>query len=490
MHALETSPDPGRARQWGLDAVGAPSPGASRAVRASSSRSSTPASPPRPTSRGECCRAGTWSTARRTRSTTTAMARTSRAPSVRPPITAWLRPGSRRIAASRQGARREWQRQRLRRGRRHRVGRGSRSARREPQSRWRPALARPLRRGEVRDGPRRPDRRGGGNESGAVGYPARIGGVLGVGAVDSTLARASFSNTARASTSWRPVSASCSRRSAAHPAASAMRRSAGRRWRRRSWPPRRRSSWLRSRRRPRRASRACSSGRPRIWASPGETARRATGWARRSRARRLGGLTVEHEADDVAHAGEDVVRFGARQTATSASLVEPVSTSAVAMPAAAPAGDVGVEPVADDEAASRAERRARLLEHRGLGLPASSQHAGREAQGGHEGSGAGHRPARCREGGVPARGVDGRPVQQHCPRRGREIGEADVARPPEQHGGRAVRTGHQRARRPLARNACEPSAITGARSSSSNASSRRRGPRSRTRRRCSGCPRR
>ena len=34
-----------------------------------------------------------------------------------------------------------------------------------------------------------------GNESGAVGYPARIGGVLGVGAVDSTLARASFSNT-------------------------------------------------------------------------------------------------------------------------------------------------------------------------------------------------------------------------------------------------------------------------------------------------------
>jgi subtilisin family serine protease len=34
-----------------------------------------------------------------------------------------------------------------------------------------------------------------GNESGAVGYPARIAGVLGVGAVDSTLARASFSNT-------------------------------------------------------------------------------------------------------------------------------------------------------------------------------------------------------------------------------------------------------------------------------------------------------
>jgi serine protease len=34
-----------------------------------------------------------------------------------------------------------------------------------------------------------------GNEGGPVGYPARIGGVLGVGAVDSTLARASFSNT-------------------------------------------------------------------------------------------------------------------------------------------------------------------------------------------------------------------------------------------------------------------------------------------------------
>ena len=34
-----------------------------------------------------------------------------------------------------------------------------------------------------------------GNESGPVGYPARIAGVLGVGAVDSTLARASFSNT-------------------------------------------------------------------------------------------------------------------------------------------------------------------------------------------------------------------------------------------------------------------------------------------------------
>ena len=34
-----------------------------------------------------------------------------------------------------------------------------------------------------------------GNESGPVGYPARIAAVLGVGAVDSTLARASFSNT-------------------------------------------------------------------------------------------------------------------------------------------------------------------------------------------------------------------------------------------------------------------------------------------------------
>jgi serine protease len=34
-----------------------------------------------------------------------------------------------------------------------------------------------------------------GNEDGPVGYPARITGVLGVGAVDSTLARASFSNT-------------------------------------------------------------------------------------------------------------------------------------------------------------------------------------------------------------------------------------------------------------------------------------------------------
>jgi serine protease len=34
-----------------------------------------------------------------------------------------------------------------------------------------------------------------GNESGAVGYPARIATVLGVGAIDSTLARASFSNT-------------------------------------------------------------------------------------------------------------------------------------------------------------------------------------------------------------------------------------------------------------------------------------------------------
>jgi serine protease len=34
-----------------------------------------------------------------------------------------------------------------------------------------------------------------GNESGPVGYPARIATVLGVGAVDSTLARASFSNT-------------------------------------------------------------------------------------------------------------------------------------------------------------------------------------------------------------------------------------------------------------------------------------------------------
>lgn len=34
-----------------------------------------------------------------------------------------------------------------------------------------------------------------GNESGAVGYPARIATVLGVGAVDSALARASFSNT-------------------------------------------------------------------------------------------------------------------------------------------------------------------------------------------------------------------------------------------------------------------------------------------------------
>jgi subtilisin family serine protease len=34
-----------------------------------------------------------------------------------------------------------------------------------------------------------------GNESGAVGYPARIASVLGVGAVDSSLARASFSNT-------------------------------------------------------------------------------------------------------------------------------------------------------------------------------------------------------------------------------------------------------------------------------------------------------
>ncbi len=34
-----------------------------------------------------------------------------------------------------------------------------------------------------------------GNESGPVGYPARIAGVLGVGAVDSTLAHASFSNT-------------------------------------------------------------------------------------------------------------------------------------------------------------------------------------------------------------------------------------------------------------------------------------------------------
>jgi subtilisin family serine protease len=34
-----------------------------------------------------------------------------------------------------------------------------------------------------------------GNESGPVGYPARIAGVLGVGAVDSALARASFSNT-------------------------------------------------------------------------------------------------------------------------------------------------------------------------------------------------------------------------------------------------------------------------------------------------------
>jgi serine protease len=34
-----------------------------------------------------------------------------------------------------------------------------------------------------------------GNESGPVGYPARIAGVLGVGAVDSTLVRASFSNT-------------------------------------------------------------------------------------------------------------------------------------------------------------------------------------------------------------------------------------------------------------------------------------------------------
>jgi serine protease len=34
-----------------------------------------------------------------------------------------------------------------------------------------------------------------GNESGPVGYPARIATVLGVGAVDSSLARASFSNT-------------------------------------------------------------------------------------------------------------------------------------------------------------------------------------------------------------------------------------------------------------------------------------------------------
>jgi subtilisin family serine protease len=34
-----------------------------------------------------------------------------------------------------------------------------------------------------------------GNESGPVGYPARISTVLGVGAVDSALARASFSNT-------------------------------------------------------------------------------------------------------------------------------------------------------------------------------------------------------------------------------------------------------------------------------------------------------
>jgi subtilisin family serine protease len=34
-----------------------------------------------------------------------------------------------------------------------------------------------------------------GNESGPVGYPARIGNVLGVGAVDGSLARASFSNT-------------------------------------------------------------------------------------------------------------------------------------------------------------------------------------------------------------------------------------------------------------------------------------------------------
>lgn len=34
-----------------------------------------------------------------------------------------------------------------------------------------------------------------GNESGAVGYPARIARVLGVGAVDPSLARASFSNT-------------------------------------------------------------------------------------------------------------------------------------------------------------------------------------------------------------------------------------------------------------------------------------------------------
>jgi subtilisin family serine protease len=34
-----------------------------------------------------------------------------------------------------------------------------------------------------------------GNESGAVGYPARIATVLGVGAVDSSLARAAFSNT-------------------------------------------------------------------------------------------------------------------------------------------------------------------------------------------------------------------------------------------------------------------------------------------------------
>lgn len=34
-----------------------------------------------------------------------------------------------------------------------------------------------------------------GNESGAVGYPARIATVLGVGAVDSSLARARFSNT-------------------------------------------------------------------------------------------------------------------------------------------------------------------------------------------------------------------------------------------------------------------------------------------------------
>ena len=187
---------------------------------------------------------------------------------------------------ARQGARRRRQRERRRRRRRHRLGGRSRRPYRQPQPRRQRRASTVL--ADAVAYARSKDVlvvAAAGNDGGAVGVPARLAGVLAVGAVDSALVRAPFSAGGRALDLVAP--------GVGDPAADARRcgrlrrpaASRGRRWRRRTSRASRRSSSPRAGRPRRPASHACSRARRATSASAGKDGAYGAGLVRADAAR-------------------------------------------------------------------------------------------------------------------------------------------------------------------------------------------------------------